>query len=51
MTLKTQNSDVLGFYDLAAFTLKAALEAALNSGYLAKIMTSQSDRHKTGDLD
>ncbi len=32
-TLETQNSDALDFHDLAAGTLRAALEAAFNAGY------------------
>lgn len=32
-TLETQNSDPLDFHDLAAWSLKAALEAAFNAGY------------------
>ena len=32
-TLETQNSDALDFHDLAAWSLKAALEAAFNAGY------------------
>ena len=31
-TLETQNSDALDFHDLAAWSLKAALEAAFNAG-------------------
>ena len=32
-TLETQNSDTLDFHDIAAWSLKVALEAAFNAGY------------------